>query len=585
MPTAYFQFKPPSISDRAAWQTIATDPRTQPLINLMRKHVAGAPSHPCHPTATDFLAAKRSNDRSILDRYWRDNRITLAARCVLHCIDGDLSVGSGDAALNELWSHLTCPTWSVSAHLPGFDLPDTAAGQLDLAGCEMAGDLAETLEVMKPWIDAQSSTLAQSIIQEIDRRILTPFVKAKPMWWADENYHHWNNWTGVCCGGILAACESLANLGQPRPAARAKALRLLNLFLQRAFTPAGECDEGVGYWNYGVGHAAIGWSRLSEAELDENVDLARFKTVADYPRMVHLFGDRFFSGNDAGLTANAPPYATAWLAGATGSQWLADWTAAAPAHESSFRSFSVAIRSLDAALRSPAKAPQLPPTPAARFIPDQQAALFRHDRLTVAIAGGHNAEAHNHNDVGHFNVWVGEELIIPDLGAPHYTSDFFGPKRYTYLSASSRGHNCPVINGQEQLPGKTAAARVTELDLAAQRVSLAIENAYPPEARLKAWTRSLRSHGKGYVVRDQFELNRSSTVDHVIWSTVQPKVEGDTVMLGALVLRVTPAAEVAVEAVDPKAHQLRDFMATLYRTVFAYTDVTALNIETKITSS
>jgi len=585
MPTAHFQFNPPSIADRPAWQAIATDPRTQPLIDLMRQHVAKAPSRPCHPTATDFLAAKRSNDRGILDRYWRDGCVTFAAQCILQCIDGDLSVGSGDAALNEIWSRLTCPTWSISAHLPGWDLPDTFASQLDLAGCEMACDFAELLEVMKPWIDAQSSTLAKSIIQEIDRRILTPFVEAKPMWWADESSHYWNNWTGVCAGGILAACESLANLGHPRPAAREKALRLMNGFLQRAFTPAGECDEGVGYWNYGVGHAAIGWSRLSEAELHKAVDYERFKSVADYPRQVHLFADRFFSGNDAGLTADAPPYATAWLAGATGSEWLSDWTAAAPAAETSFRSFSTAIRSLDALLRLPANASPLPATPPSRFIHDQQAALFRNNRLTVALAGGHNDEAHNHNDIGHFNVWVGEELIIPDLGAPFYTSDFFGPNRYSYLSASSRGHNCPIINGHEQLAGKTAAARVVELDLSAQNVMLAIESAYPPEAGLTVWTRSLKRDGDGYLIRDQFELNRSSTIEHVVWSTVRPKVNGDTVVLGALTLRVTPAAKIAVEAVDPKSHQLRDFTATLYRVVFEYSGVSTLTIETTIAPS
>ncbi len=582
-PPAYFQYQPRSINDRAYWNAVAAGPRKRGLIERLNEVVGAIPDVPVQPRASEFLAARRSNDRAQTDRYWQSTRAVLSHRVLMRCLDGRTESGIDDSLLDWLWVFLTQPSWVVSAHLPKNDLPLTSAPQLDLAACEMAANLAETLETLKPWIDNQSGTLAQSIIHEIDRRVLSPFVATGSTWWYDTSAAHVNNWSGVCAGSILAACESLAALGQPRPEARAKALHILNFFLDRAFTPAGECDEGLGYWNYGVGFACLGWSRLTEQELHREVNMDRLKQVADYPRQVHLFDNWFYSGNDAALSAGAPLFATRWLAGATKQPWLAEWSLTAVPGPWDVRSPCVVGRAIEASAHLEDRPANMPIPPASRFVTDQQAAIFQAGPLVVAFAGGHNDECHNHNDVGHFCVWHNQKLIVPDLGAPFYSTDFFGPKRYTYLTASSRGHCCPVINGQEQLPGKDANGEILELDLDQQRLSIDFITAYPPAAHLARWTRSMARNGAGYDLVDEYTTTNAGVIEHVIWSTVEPKLGAGKVTLDTLKLTLTPGGDVTVEPVDPAIHKLRDFSQTLYRIAIRYR--TTPNVALKVTTS
>jgi hypothetical protein len=448
----------------------------------------------------------------------------------------------------------------------------------------MAAVLAETLQTLKPWIDNQSVSFAPSIVHEIDRRVLTPFVELGAHWWFDPEQIH-NNWTGVCAGSILAACESLAAIGQPRPAARDKAIRMLNLFLEKAFTPGGECDEGVGYWNYGVGFACIGWSRLAESELHEKVDMPRLRQIADYPRQVHLFGNTFFSGNDAMYHAVAPFFATRWLAGATQSSWLAEWDRAATAGLWNVRNPCVVGRAIDSRLQiEPGPARFAPPEPA-RFIPDQQVGIFTVGRLTAYLSGGHNGESHNHNDLGQFGVFCDEKVVIADLGAPYYTSDFFGPKRYTYLSASSRGHTVPLINGQEQIIGRNAAGKVIQIDLANRLLTLDLTAAYPKEAKLSKWVRTMIARDNHVTIADAYVTSEAIEIESVVWSVVEPIRTGSSIRLGELILSVEPSSEVSVEAVDPKPHKLREFTQTLYRIAFTVRTQANTPLKTNITLS
>ncbi len=564
----YYQLKLHPVDDRAWWEGVKLDPRLRAVFDRVQSFADRQPALVPHPLATDFLAAKRSNNRGIVDDYWH-SRVSLTRHVLNLCLDGRIDPGTGDALLNQLWLYLTCPTWVVSAHLPGQELPFTGTPQLDLAACEMAANLAETLELLKPWIDAQSKTLANSIIHEIDRRVLAPFAEDAfhSGWYNSAN--RWNNWSGVCAGTILAACESLAVLGHPRPVARAKALKVLDRFIDVAFTPSGECDEGMGYWTYGLGFACIGWSRLSQTELSQNVNMQRLAEVADYPRRAHVIGDWFYSGNDGELRSNPPVFCSAWLAGATGSTWLNEWARKGLQKVDLHRAtVSVLLRLIEPYLLLGPGAPALPTPASANHLPDQQAVVFSDGRMQISLAGGHNDEAHNHNDLGHVNLWLDDQLILLDMGAPVYSADFFGPKRYTYLSASSRGHACPVINEQEQLPGQKAAAREIELELEKQRLVLDLTAGYPKEARLKRWTRAVSRAPGGYELTDEFETIEAVEIENVFWSMIEPVVKPGEIRLGPVTIVADPGGPVEVQPVDPAAHRLRNYHQTIYRLCF-----------------
>jgi hypothetical protein len=563
------RFRPHPISDLAYWQAVDQSPVGRALAAEARRAAAELPPRPPVPAASDILAARRSNDRARLDRHWRGDRRDLAALIVARCLDGPDALD--DRLLDWLWAMLTEATWAVSAHLPGQDLPRTDQPTLDLAACDMAAFVAEAREVLKPWMGAASNTLADTIVAEIDRRVLDPFVSHRDPWWIEDTGRI-NNWIGVCAGSILAACESLAAQGHPRPEARQKAIACLRRFFDEAFTASGECDEGVSYWSYGVGMACLGLMRLEPSELAQSMDMQRMRKVADYPRRCHLFDDCFFSGNDAGLRARAPRYFVPWLARAMELPWLTAWAQRSPADE--FWHLGQWLRALDAATDAPTAASAEAAAAESGFLPDQQVLIARHSTgrgpLIICLSGGHNGERHNHNDLGHFIVALDGRIIVPDLGAPHYQADFFGPLRYErYLTASSRGHCCPIIAGQAQQAGADAAGKVLELSLDPPRLKLDLTAAYAPASGLKRWVRSL--HAMSIV--DEFRMAPNAPIAQVIWLLHRPQTKGAQLLLApGLSLRLSPSPDrLTVEEHDPASHLMRDFAdQMLYRVEALY---------------
>ncbi|MCW8132027.1 MAG: heparinase II/III family protein [Planctomycetota bacterium] len=612
--SAYYAFAPHPIDDRAYWQGVKDEPRFAGLLASVEQACVEASPEPPIACASDFLAARRLNDRSRLDERWRRDRRTLSALALRRCLLGLDPNDLDDRLLDWTWCFLTEATWAVSAHLPEKDLPASGKPTLDLASCEMAAQFAEMRECLKPWMDSVSGTLADSVVYEIDARILTPYGDGVDTWWDHQGKTSTNNWTGVCAGSILAACESLAVQGHPRPKARERALAALRMFLEKGFTPGGECDEGVGYWNYGVGMAALGWCRLGRDAFAAAVDLDRFRLVADYPRRAHLFENVFYSGNDAGLRAGAPQYFVPWLAAASGNRFLPVWADEFPGDGGwtfgqmmralaapGYTYFEDARASRTSSARLPATQTRVPPV----MLDDQQAAIVREQtakgELIVCFSGGHNAERHNHNDLGHFFVTLDKKIVVPDLGAPVYKSDFFGPNRYSYVTASSRGHCCPVIGDHEQRAGHEAAAKVLawQPDGEILRYALDLTAAYPPEAGLALWTRTLErwlASGETptrMAVIDVFKTKApKQKITHVLWaleSFREPdeRVEGGgfRLRLGELNCEISPAPfAMSPTSFQPDDLLLRDFKdKTIYRieAVYRSDDEGNLRIETR----
>jgi hypothetical protein len=100
------------------------------------------------------------------------------------------------------------------------------------------------------------------------------------------------------------------------------------------------------------------------------------------------------------------------------------------------------------------------------YFPNLGVVLERHyaNGIPVVFAskGGHNDEPHNHNDLGHFLIQVGDHALLADLGAGPYTRSYFTDQRYETVQASSRGHSVPLVADEEQQQGREAAARVLE---------------------------------------------------------------------------------------------------------------------------
>lgn len=149
--------------------------------------------------------------------------------------------------------------------------------------------------------------------------------------------------------------------------------------------------------------------------------------------------------------------------------------------------------------------------------------------FTIAAKGGHNAESHNHNDVGHFVVFRNGNPILIDAGVERYTRKTFSTERYTLWTMQSAFHSLPVINGKMQCNGREFAARSLSFEKAGSttRFALDIASAYPREARLQSWVREVRLERREdrVVVDDHYSSRKMpESLEWIFMTACRPKV-------------------------------------------------------------
>ncbi|MBI2191361.1 MAG: heparinase II/III family protein [Planctomycetes bacterium] len=410
------------------------------------------------------------------------------------------------ALQDRIFSACSMTSWVGVAHM-GRRLPEpqwlepgglAAAPGPDLFACMFAADLA-LLDYLLG--DALHPHLRRRIRYEVDRRVFTPFESATA-WW----HHGSNNWNGVCCGGIAMAAMVL--LDSPLRQARIlqRVLSSFETFLEKAFEEDGACNEGVGYWNYGLSWFAFAADRVrcrTRGVIDP-LGHPRMPAIAGFPVKCEVAPGVFVPFSDCVPVMTLPPWFLELLGNRYGDPGLLDM---ARRHREIRRHGEdtlwgtlarlFLIRTNDAsgnlAGRSPSET-----FPRSTFVSSVAWLVAREapgsaSGLALAAKGGHNAENHNHNDVGGFAVFHHGEMLIADPGAPIYDADFFGPKRYENPTACSRGHAVPRVNGLVQRPGRDAAARVLDRRSGeeAELLELDITSAYPPEAGLERLVRRL----------------------------------------------------------------------------------------------
>jgi hypothetical protein len=129
-----------------------------------------------------------------------------------------------------------------------------------------------------------------------------------------------------------------------------------------------------------------------------------------------------------------------------------------------------------------------------------------------AAKGGHNAESHNHNDLGTCLLYFDGEPGLIDIGRENYVANTFNEHRYEIWTMQSQYHNLPKINGIDQMQGRQYAAKNTTFSADAKKAifSTDISGAYPEDAGVKKWVRSYRlDRGRKFTISDDYELTKT----------------------------------------------------------------------------
>jgi hypothetical protein len=510
----------PPLADRDAWARIAPGVRARLVARGERALAEPISQLP----ATLFLDYARTGNRGRFESAMFARRDRLQSLVMAECVENQGRFL--DAVADTAWAVAEESSWTVPAHqgaqqAPG-GLPDTTEPIVDLFSAQTAHTLAWTWYLLGDRLDTVSPLVRPRLTREIERRVLAPYEARDDWWWMGfapraSRPNNWNPWIN---SNVLAA----ALLVEPDAGRRArlthKVLRSVDAFLGPH--PAdGGCDEGPSYWGR-AGASLFETLELLKSASGGRIDYFANPVVADIGRYIYrarIAGEWFVPVGDSGANVGVDRGLVFRYGAAIGDSRLRALGASGVADadlDLGDRSIGRTLMTVFGWEAMAAERGSPPPLPRDVWLPsDDMQLMAARDRdgsadgLFVAAWGSHNAQSHNHNDVGNAIVFADGAPVIVDVGRPTYTAQTFSSQRYDIWAMQSAYHNLPTVNGRMQKDG--AAFRAKDVVYQTREHSAAlmmnIAPAYPAEAGIAEWTRSVAlERGKRVTLSDAFVL-------------------------------------------------------------------------------
>lgn len=502
------------ITDRAVWETIPQGNIIKDAENLLKTPIPELPE----PLYKEYYQnGNRTNYQNARKYKYRRLPVFVLAECIEN-------KSRFIAPLEEIIRSICAdPSWTFPAHDANAEIYDGKTIHIDL----VSADTSVELGLAVTWLgDKLSPEIRELIYRNIERRTFQPYEQSVK---SGNNGRNWwitgtNNWNSVCHAGVVGAALALID----DPARRAWYIAAAEKFMQpffSGFTPDGYCSEGMGYWNYGFGHFAE-LAEIVYQATDGHVDFLTMPKV----RNCALFGFRmevapglFAAFADCSITAKPDPALAKYLSRRF-QFGFADY------EKYQNRLGSLKSTGVYCFPNSAAKTPETPATstPLTELrtdFPDAGVMIFRPKseetkQLAFVCKGGHNAEHHNHNDVGSFTVMYAGTMPVLDPGGEVYTRRTFSNKRYDSKLLNSFGHPVPVINGQLQKTGRNAEGKIIAKTFSDKKDSCTINyaSAYglkeiKKSERTFEFTRADSGKPNSLTVTDVIELEPAGTLE------------------------------------------------------------------------
>jgi len=464
-------------SDRAAWRDLAAAPGYRGVVD----RAAGLIGKPL-PKQPDelYLDFSRTGNRTRWQRVASARRSRIGLFTVAECLENrGRFVSDFQKTIAAVCSE---PTWVYPAHDRSLANFKGRTIDIDLASSYVAWEMATAKHLLGDKLDAKTCKLIDANLR---KRIFDPYMamvrgKRRANWWMSTT----NNWNAVCLAGVTGAALATIESRTARAEYVAAAMKYSKSFL-RGFTSDGYCSEGLGYWSYGFGNyvqlAETIW-QATGGQIDM-MEADNVKAPAMFPWRIEIMNGVSPAFADCSVGTRAPRDMVQFLsrryalgADPADDKDMIGFKGRLP--ESMIFSFPSSISAVDKGKASVG--------PGVRTWFDKAGVLICRPApeskclIGVALKGGHNAEHHNHNDVGSYVVVAGEAQVLVDPGAEVYTSRTFSSKRYDSGVLNSLGHPVPRIDGRLQRSGRRSKGLVVKTNFTddADTLVLDIRSAY-----------------------------------------------------------------------------------------------------------
>lgn len=538
------------------WQNAVPENLRQ---NLIKKAESTAKKEIPQYTATLILEYVRNGNRSNYEAVSFARRKNLMELVLAETIE---SKGRfTDAIANYVWAICEETYWGVPAHLAvqkaKSGLPDAEDHTVDLFTAETAATLALTDYFVGEKLDKVSPLLRKRIYSETAAKLFEPIKDQKRYGWLNPKaqVNNWNPW-------IISNALTANLLIEKDEAKRAENLSLYLKYLDIYLNGLGEdggCDEGPSYW------FAAGASVFDSLELLDGVSNGKIQIynepligkMASYIYKVHIADDYFVNFADADPKFTVDGFVLYRFGKALNDKTLMSFGNSFTQranfngetfHELGFFRTRQLFDLLTVNEISERKSDYQPISDA--WFNDIQVMTARtKSGLFLATHAGHNAESHNHNDVGDFIVYLNNEPIIIDSGRGNYTAKTFSSKRYELWFTESEYHNLPIINGFGQKDGRSFAAKDVVYNEKDSALKMNIADAYPKEAGIIFWNRTVKLYRSNETVEisDNFSLNNPKSLQQIFMTVC----DVDLTEAGKIKLK-TPSGKIAVLNYDAK---------------------------------
>ncbi|MDD2598975.1 MAG: heparinase II/III family protein [Kiritimatiellae bacterium] len=501
------------ITNRAQWDELREKPAYANFVRNAQKLLSESIPEKTDELYLDFSKTGNRVNWERVDRVWSKRLNTLF---LAECLENK---GRFLPALEEIiTAYCDERSWVMPAHDSSLRTWKGEFAYADLKACEVGMMLAIIHNVVG---DRLSPALRARIKTEVIRRNLEPFKKlitgTEPLtwWWITCN----NNWNAVCVAGIVEAALALVET----PAERALfvvAGETYSKFFLSGFTPDGYCSEGMGYWNYGYGHYLLLTEAIFQATSGK-VDLLQCegaRAAARYAGVLEIQNTIHPAFADCSINSRPEPGYMYYLSRRYGFGF-SEWDNIDPADSIRQGSAGFLFAFPTSAAKCEPVRSDSPRLEKRTWFPDAGILICRPapngaTTLAVALKGGHNAEHHNHNDVGSYIVVNNSNTLLIDPGAEVYTRRTFSAQRYESKVLNSFGHSVPLVAGQLQSKGSKARGVVVDKSFtdAEDCITFDITSAYNVK-ELKSLQRAFRYSRNG--------TGSFTVTDHVVFDTPQ----------------------------------------------------------------